>query len=351
MTCTPERRAQDPCGCDFEDCEDDADVNYNICANVYYEEWNAGNISPEEAQQGFQLCLGLADDARSVCREIRDRCTGAQGAPKRFSAEQKASFGHASNACSKGATVLGIGGTAAVAIGVVITAFAGLSPLVLTSLGVVCGAGAAGFAWAGSILSDLSIDPPDPDYDTISQPEPPTPPTILSNEELSEPTVTALNAVLTNQAQSVGLGRAVVTAINKASAAEAANDLEARDRQLTASRGFAAEWANVVDQPAPLRQTAATRLADAIGSTPISKMEAIALRNQIVASGWPTQISDRLADYGISGQFQEEILRTMRSRLLDLSALTVSLPDMIAASDLNEPENAVVAALREFAAQ
>jgi hypothetical protein len=55
--------------------------------------------------------------------------------------------------------------------------------------------------------------------------------------------------------------------------------------------------------------------------------------------------------YGISGQRQEEVLRSMTSRLADLSALTVSFPDLIAAAFLSRPEKQVIVALRAFAAQ
>jgi hypothetical protein len=242
------------------------------------------------------------------------------------SPSRKPLFGHASNAAWVGTAVFGVG-TAAVPI---IVAIGGMGPWAGASLTITFAAGAAGFVWIATRLGDLNIDPPDSDYDTISQPEPPTPPIIVPKEDLTAPVATALNAVLTNQAQSVGLGGAVVTAINKAGAAEAANDLDARDRQLTASREFATEWANLLEGAAPLRRSAARRVAHAFGRTPISKMEAIRLRSEILASGWPTPIRDKLADYGITGQLQEEVLRTMRGRLGDLSAFTISLADMIA---------------------
>jgi hypothetical protein len=229
--------------------------------------------------------------------------------------------------------VLGIGG--AVAAGA-------MGPWAMAGMILVFAAGGAGFAWIAADLADLAVDPPDPDFDIISQPEPPTPPVIVPNEDLSAAVATALNAVLTNQAQSCGLGRAVVTARNKANAAEAANDLDARDHT---------EWANIFERAAPLRRTAARHVARAFGRTPISKMEAFSIRSEILASGWPTPIRDQLADYGISGQLQEEVLRTMRSRLGNLSALTISFADMIAARALNRPEKQVIAALREFAAQ
>jgi hypothetical protein len=347
--CTPEERTVDPCWCDFLDCQAD-EANLTKCLRVYNDMYyRTKEISLEEALQGMRECGLIANDELNVCNQNLWRCRGSEGEPPRFSPDKKRAFGRASNAAWKGTAVIGFG-AGVLAVGATV-AGASLGPLAIAAM-IVCFAGAgAGFAWIAADLSDLSIDPPDPDFDAISQPEPPTPPIILPNEELSAPMATALNAVLTNQAQSVGLGRAVVTAINKANTAEAANDLEARDRQLTASRGFATEWANVLEGAAPLRRNAARRFAHAFGRTPISKMEAIRLRSEILASGWPTPIRDMLAQYGISGQLQEEVLRTMRSRLGDLSALTISLADMIAARALNGPEKKVVAALREFAAQ
>jgi hypothetical protein len=266
--------------------------------------------------------------------------------PPRFSKAQKDIFRFGARYGAKAAVTIGAGiaviGAGRVALGVTGPAGA-VASLFLAASVAYCG-------WRTVDLNALVNDPADADFNTISQPEPPTPPVITPANELSAPMAELLNAILTNQAESVGFGGAVVTAINKAGAAEAANDLGARDRQLTASRGFAMEWASVLEQAAPLRGDAANLAIAAFGSNPIPRTEAILIRSEIVASGWPTSIRDMLANYGMSGQLQEEVLRRMRIGLQDLSAVTVTLADMIAARVLDTSDEEVVVALREFAA-
>jgi hypothetical protein len=307
--------------------------------------YNSGAISEEEAIAKANECLDMHNAELDGCSNELWRCRGLPRPPtQRFSASQKNKYNHSANHYNKAAGVLGF---AAVTAALLLYRHTAIG----AAVGFFFGAFALGCVLHGVDLSDLAIDPPDPDYDNISQPEPPTPPIIAPNAELSASLATKLNAVLTNQAQSAGLGRAVVTAINKASAAEAANHLQARDRQLTASRGFATEWASVFERAAPLRRNAATHFGQAFGRSPISAMDAIGLRSEILASGWPKVIVDMCDQYGISGQRQEEVFRTMTSRLADLSALTVSFPDLIAAAFLSRPEKQVVEALREFASQ
>jgi len=203
---------------------------------------------------------------------------------------------------------------------------------------------------AATFLSNLSLDPLDPHFQTIIRPAPPKPPIITENDGLSAPAATALNAMLANQAASVGLGRAVDISLNRADGAEAANDLVARDRQLAASRMFASQWAQVLEDGTSYRAEAASQLITlGVGNVSISLTDARRLRSEILESGWTDPIPDMLTRYGIRGRRRKEVLAQMTARLYDTPALTVELADMLAPSALVAAEVEVIGALREFA--
>jgi hypothetical protein len=349
--CTPQERANVllVCLCEFRDCQLDVSERANDANVEILELLNQDAISQSVALGAIDENHRLAQEGYAVCVDQYRSCAGLEPIErrsKRFSDPQKAALNRSSNAAWRASAAFGLAGVVVTSIG-----FATLGGLAGVGVGLVFAAATAGSAWAATSYSDLAIDPPDPDFDTITQPEQPIPPVIISAEELSEPIATQFNKLLANQAVSIGLGRAVVAGINKSQTAEAANDLDARDRQLTASRRFAAEWASVLEKDARLRwDTARLLAATAFGSIPIPKVEAIRIRSEILASGWPTSIRNMLADYSISGQFQEDVLRQMRIRLIDLSALNVTLSDLIAARALATAEEELVAVLQEFAA-
>jgi hypothetical protein len=352
--CEPWERDVIPCLCNLKDCQLDVSERTFHDASKILELQHAGSITAVQANEKIEECYAVAAEAYAACGDQHRRCQGLDpndSAPKRFSERQRADFGRASNAAWRASAGLAFAAVVVTFGAPIIGAAIGVGALAGSSLAVGLAAGAAGCAFGATWFSDIATDPADRDFGTITQPEPPTPPAIKAVEELSKPIAMLLNALLTNQAESVGLGRAVVTALNKSQSAEAANDLDARDRQLTASRGFAAEWAGVLEKGASLRSDAAPEVAaTAFGGIPVPTLEAIRLRSEIFASGWPAPIRGMFADYGISGQLQEDVFRQMRIRLIDLSALSATLADVIAARDLDKPEEEAVAALREFAA-
>jgi hypothetical protein len=354
--CTPRERIEsestDPCFCPFRDCVAEAAERGDRCIDMCYGWFNdSGDII------GNYLCVEdcnkLLNMDLQACQEAYERCAHKPitppPAPRPWKTQDmKDRSAHSANNW----TLAGVGfGCAATAAGLLLGGF----PLAagVTAIWLGAAAGFSGFeVWD---FTNMAIDPPDPNFDTISQPEPPTPPVISPNAEVSASLATALNAVLTNMAQSVGLGRAVVIAMEKASGAEEANDSQARDRQLTAEREFAGEWASVIERAAPLRRRAATRLEDAFGRPSLSMTEAFNLRHEILASGWPVPMVDFLHQYGdqagMSRRDQQDFLTAITIRLADVSLLTTTLPDVVAARVLNASERRVVVALREFAAQ
>jgi len=75
----------------------------------------------------------------------------------------------------------------------------------------------------GHVLNEIANDPSDPNFRVIAMPVTPVV-TRISAGDVSQPIADAFNAVLDNQAQSIGVMRAIVTSTNRATGAYDAND-------------------------------------------------------------------------------------------------------------------------------
>jgi hypothetical protein len=207
-------------------------------------------------------------------------------------------------------------------------------------------------AWAtfATKLSDLAFDPPDPNFSVIAEPNPPTPPTITPEEGIAEPMAAALNAMLTNQADGIGLASALDTTLNRAQGATAAGDLAARARQLEAARRYAQSLTTVLAQAASLRSEAADRVRESeIGDFSPSEIEALTLRSDIIKNGWPPSVQEMLDRYGLNAAQKKYALTQFTSRLDDISALTISAPEAIRSSAFAGDELTLIGILQVFA--
>jgi hypothetical protein len=285
------------------------------CLREWLDAFDRREIDTEDAVAGMGQCTQTHNFCSAKC---------SRRPTKRFSDDEKDAFARGSSAWWKASGVFGFAGVASAAIGPLL----GLG-LAGVGVGIVLGAAAAWAAWNATNVSDLSLDPVDPHFHTIIRPAPPKPPIITENHGISAPAATALNAMLANQAVSVGLGRAVIISLNRAEGAEAANDLVARDRQLAASRMFAGQWAQVLEDGISLQSETASQLTTlGVGNVSIPLTDAPRLRSEILVSGWPQPIQEMLTRYGIRGNRRKEVLGRMTAGLYDTPALTVKFADM-----------------------
>ena len=338
--CTAEEWKLDYIECAYRGCQIDVSVAFTACRRELVDLNLAKKIGLAAALDGIAQCSALELEAYKACALRFGKDVADEEAPKRFSEDQRATFGHASNALWRGAALAGFGATAA---GLIVGAPA---RGVVFALGLIAGI----YGFAATAMSDLSIDPPDPDFTKISQPNRLDVPVMEITEELSEAVSEPLNAMFANLAEAVGLARAVVIAINKAGTAELAGNIDARDLQLAAAKEFALRWSDLLEKAAPLRWTAAQQIANTtFGSQQISEEDAYKVRNELWTNGWPKSLLDFFSQQGISGDQQREIEREMRIRTGNLSNFVTTLSNIMAAQDLSPHEIEVTSTLREFA--
>lgn len=340
-----------PCLCILRDCQMDVSAAYTRSGRQIVQMQAAEELTLGEALVQLEIEAMLADRGYAICVAEMQRCSGTEDSPrpptKRFTPDQRAAFSDTSGFCWKAAGVAAFA-TLAIPAGFLLV---GAGAAVAVGLGVALGVGALGFTWMAVDFGNLAVDPPDREVDTIAQPDPPRPPIIVPEAEISGSLADALNAVLANQAAGVGLGRAVVTALNRSGSAEVMGNLIASNRQLEASRTFAGEWSNILEDAGTLRSEAARQLAHlGIGGSGVAALDAIRLRGDILDQGWPQTTKDMMDLYGIRGTQQEEVLRRMTISLNDLPALSSSPIELIEAQALVQHEAKAADALRAFTA-
>lgn len=175
-------------------------------------------------------------------------CQAHRPTPKK-TPQQAASLGHASNAMAFAAATIGV---AAIIVGV-----ASGGVLVPVLFGLLAGGPATFFALH---LSDLAIDPPDPDYMvTVVPPNIPLP-RYGPSDGISVPAADALNALKALQEEEIGLAAAMVAALYKAQGAVAAGDAQWEETQTLAAADFAHRLAVALNSEPPLRSAARNAL-------------------------------------------------------------------------------------------
>jgi len=353
--CTPDEwllmSSVNPCHCPFKDCVADAADALTVCLGTALDRHHEGHTDAVEMQAEMAECTSLHNMRVAQCSDANRACRGLPelppGAPVP-SASQKAALNRHSNAAWRSSAVLGVAATASGAGGALTFLIGGAGAGVAAGLALGLGVGCAAAAFAATELSNLALDPPDPDFGSVMEPDPPAPVLIVPVDELSAQLADLLNAVVANQVQAGAVGKAVVAAMERAQGAALASDTGARDEQLAAGRGFAAQWAALLDEAPRLRTDAARSMADIFGTATIPQDEAVRLRSDILSQGWSATVRDALAQLGIVGGVEERTLAQISAGLLDTSALTVSLADAVEAAELAATEQDVAAALREF---
>ena len=99
----------------------------------------------------------------------------------------------------------------------------------------------------------LAKDPFDPDYTVIPIPQPPSFPTLVAQDDLTQATADAYNAWELNQEQQMGFLVAINTAVNRANSAEIAGDAISEQKQLAAAGNYSISVATLLNAEAGLR--------------------------------------------------------------------------------------------------
>lgn len=205
--------------------------------------------------------------------------------------------------------------TVGIVTGPICTPYAGLTAALTTT-----GAG---------LFAALALDPPDANYTQIAIPIPApfTPITVLNG--LTQAEVDALNATLTNEANMVGLLRAMYTTLNRGASAEVAGDLASVDKQMQAMLGFEQQLSQVLQNEILLRQSLVALLkANGVPSATITSGDVFNLESTLAFSGWPSYLNAFLVEIGDDSQTIEAARRL--TYVQDINAAAGQFPDIIA---------------------
>lgn len=173
---------------------------------------------------------------------------------KRFTEEQKAALAKASAELNTNA-----GNFTVVAL-----LCAAIPDPTITKVCVIGFLALSGTAWVLSgRLNELALDPSDPNFTTIAQPDPPALPELTVGGGVTQEEADAYNSLLVNLEKSIGFAGATITAINRAQGAADAGAVAFETAQVQAANGFAAQLSQLLAQQGSLRATLRTALISA----------------------------------------------------------------------------------------
>jgi hypothetical protein len=160
-------------------------------------------------------------------------------------------------------------------------------------LGPICGiqAGliAAVTATAGVLAGAVASDPPDPNFMDIANPVFPSLPIIIPQRGAPQALADAANALLANEVQMIGIERALVTTLNRASgASDAKNDLWLQ-RQQTQADLLETALAAALGKEATLLNNFQAALTAAVGNTVITADQVKDFEAGVAADGLPAE--------------------------------------------------------------
>jgi hypothetical protein len=167
------------------------------------------------------------------------------------------------------------------------------------------------------VLLAVIIDPNEPNFTEVPVPSFPKLPPIrpVPNTGLTASVADAANAVIANQAEAIGLLKALVTALNRSDGAAEAGDENAEKRQLNAAHDFAKRVAKVFKDAAPLRSALASKWIGSDFNFSISTRKGLKLCDELMINGFPPPFVDTLKKLGVNQKDREALLQHMIGEL------------------------------------
>jgi len=253
----------------------------------------------------------------------------------RFTQQQKEDFARTAADLN-----IGAGGFATVAAACLLAPDPSVSKACAIAAGLT-----SGLSWLlSAIYGRLALDPSDPNFTVIAVPVTPTlsQQPITAGDGITQQEADALNALFTNLEQTIGLGRALQTSIDRAQGARDANDAFWESQQLAAAKNFAGQIANLSDQQPALL----ANLANALGAAGFQQSftaDSIAqFQSSVEQQGFPSFLTQEFAELGVDTALQEEIrLAFLNKSSADLSSVgggqfPASLTDPTLADSLHQ---------------
>jgi len=186
---------------------------------------------------------------------------------------------------------------------------------------------AAVYAAQAINYEQLANDPPDPNYTVIALPVTPLAPTVTPDPDVPLSITNAFNALFDNQKQAIGLEQAILTSINRASGAMAANDTVWQQRQTQAAASYLLQLSDLANKQADLQ--AALQSAWTGAGFPAVVASAAAIHNlqqQLYSNGFSTNEVQLLRQLGLSPDNIAYLSRVLVAQDYNEAALAGAFP-------------------------
>jgi hypothetical protein len=279
-------------------CMDDCTNRATGYSDVIYSGWQGGKIPDPVATSQLDRCSKVHDYCCDQCVPHRRHFTDPQKESFQGNALVESGFG-------TGLALAGVG---------VAAAATGPAGIAAAAIIYACGAFSIGMGWKDALLYNEPIDPNFSKIPVLSIPR------LLvvrpvRNSGLSASVARAANAVLTNQAETIGLMNALITALDRSDGAAKAGDASAEQRQLNAARDFAKKISASIKNSASLRLTLASKWPPGM-DVAISEQDAQKMRDGAILDGFPSPFLDQLKKLGIDGLDRDSVLQDV---IIDLA--------------------------------
>jgi hypothetical protein len=298
------------------------------------------NFNVEKFRECLNICGIVAQAAYDGCLGELDRCVAREPREKpRFEELPKKGFN------PFGAVTFGFGGTC---IGAAVSIYLAPKSNVALSVGVAV-FGAFLMIMGGNALAKAD-DPVDSRYKSLARPSPPKPFSIKAKAgtPIDADVAQAINAVLKNQADAIGVDRAIVTSINRAQGASVAEEPHYEKLQMQNARRYAGELAILLRQSGGLRSKAVVKLRDNGVTFSINEEQAYKIRAMLVKNRLPPKCRGIVLRYCRNESERKDVLRRILSQLYDVHQFEVTFPDFLARPKLASAEKKMAAVLEEF---
>lgn len=178
---------------------------------------------------------------------------------------------------------------------------------------------------ARRVLADLLIagDPPDSNYAVIAFPEPPATSLVTPGSDVSQVEADAINSLAANQAQTIGLKRALLISMERAQGAAAAGNTEWVTRQSEAAKSYAAQLAVLLNEEPQLSDSLVLALLQSGARIVTATTDDVRnLQGLAAASRLPAELGQALSLAGATSPVLDQ------ARELILAASPDSLPSL-----------------------
>jgi hypothetical protein len=287
-----------------------------------------------------------AHAAYDLCSDELSRCDGLDPREKpRLEESQKTIL-------KDNASAVETFGGITIATGLTI-AFAG-APLEIPAGFAEAGLGVAGIG-AGLLLVAvhairIADDPIDNNFKSLARPRPPRP--VFVKDQPGTPidadVANAINAVLENQANAIGLGRAIMTSLNRAQGAAVANEPTYERMRMKNARQYASRLAIVLRESAGLRSKAVSELHKADLVFKLTEDQAYNIRGRLLEKDARSRFRRYLSKYGMDSGESKEIERRFLSQLGDFHQFEAAFPNVLSEPKLASAESEIASCFEEF---